>query len=153
MSTSIDPVAAVCLRTEKAALRLIARAEQNSSGLRYKLEKRGHEVSCINTVIEKLTSLNLVDDSRYAKFWLQSRLHLARSPRRLLAGLCGRGIPRGEAEAAIKNVLNDETELSLLERFAKKYSRKIKNKRELKIFLKGEGFSAQIIEQFFEFTT
>ena len=148
MSANFDPAAVVCSRTEKAALRLIARAEQNSNGLRLKLESRGYKKECINTVIEKLTGLNLINDSRYANLWLQSRLHLTRSPRRLLAGLCGRGISRREAETALKNVLNDETEFSLLVRFADKYKRKIKDKKELKYFLKSESFSAQAIEEF-----
>ena len=150
MSESPNPEAAAFLRAERAALRLIARAEQNSGGLRLKLEKRGHERPCIDAVIEKLTDLNLIDDDRYARLWLHSRLHLPRSPRRLLYGLCRRGISRGEAETALKNVLNDETEYPLLVRFAKKYARKTIDKRELKYFLKSEGFSAQVIEQFLE---
>ncbi|MCL2128065.1 MAG: regulatory protein RecX, partial [Treponema sp.] len=37
--------ASSCLRAEKAALRLIARAEQNVFGLARKLEKRGHDAA------------------------------------------------------------------------------------------------------------
>jgi regulatory protein len=141
--------ASACLRAEKTALRLIARAEQCTRGLRCKLEKRGHDSMCINAVIERLSALQLLDDCRFARFWLESRLRLPRSPRRLLVSLCAKGISRGDAEAALKNVLNDAAEYTLLLRFVKKYARK-KNTRDLKYLLKSEGFSSEAIQRFLE---
>jgi len=145
--------ASACLRAEKAALRLIARAEQCTAGLSRKLEKRGHERASVNAVISRLTSLRLLDDSRYAELWLESRLRLARSPRRLLISLCARGIDRGDAEAALKKVLNEEAEISMITRYAKKYAKKAGGKgedvtRSVKHFLKGEGFSQAAILRF-----
>ena len=133
---------------EKTALRLIARAEQCTNGLRRKLEKR-YETACINTVIERLTALNLLDDSRFSRLWLESHLHLPRSPRRFLVALCNRGINHDDAETALKDVLDDETEYSLLLRFAKKYARKT-NDHDLKFFLKNEGFSTAVIKRYLE---
>jgi SOS response regulatory protein OraA/RecX len=99
--------------------------------------------------------LKLVDDSRFSRLWLESRLRLARSPRRLLVSLCGRGIDRDDAEAAIKTVLDEETEFTILTRFVKRYSRKSgrkegKNAVSLKHLLKNEGFSQQTITRFME---
>ena len=147
--------ASACLRAEKAALRLIARAEQCTSGLARKLEKRGHEKLCVNAVISRLSELNLLDDNRYAELWLESRLRLARSPRRLLSSLCGRGIDRDDAEAALKAVLDEDAEMSLLTRFVKRHSRKAARggetaARPLKYLLKSEGFSPQAIERFLD---
>ena len=146
--------ASACLRAEKAALRLIARAEQCEAGLRRKLEKRGHEAACVNAVIERLCSLQLLDDARFARLWLESRIRLPRSPRRLLIALCSRGIPRDDAESAIKNVLDDDTEYALLQRFARKLSRKKKHdeddSRSLKYLLKNEGFSREAIQRYLE---
>jgi len=137
------------LRAEKTALRLIARAEQCTGGLSRKLERRGFDSACISEVISKLTELNLLDDSRFARLWLESRLRLPRSPRRLLSSLCARGIAHEEAQTAIKNTLDEETELALLARFAKKYSRKAKGEpRALKYLLKNEGFSSAAIKRF-----
>ena len=79
------------IQAEKTALRLIARAEQCSAGLARKLEKRKHDPAVIREVISKLSELKLLDDSRFARLWLQSRLRFARSPRRLHASLCARG--------------------------------------------------------------
>ena len=147
--------ASACLRAEKAALRLIARAEQCTAGLSRKLEKRGHERTCVNAVISRLTALHLIDDSRYAGLWLESRLRLARSPRRLHISLCARGIDRDDAEAALKNVLDEETEFALLSRFVKKHARKAGGKgedvtRSLKHLLKSEGFSHAAILRFLD---
>jgi regulatory protein len=136
------------VRAEKIALRLIARAEQCSAGLTRKLEKRKFNASCISEVISRLCELNLLDDSRFARLWLQSRLRLTRSPRRLLSSLCARGIHQNDAQIALKAVLDEEAELDLLTRFAKKHLKKTGNKTEMKYLLKNEGFSSQVIHRF-----
>ena len=153
------------IQAEKAALRLIARAEQCSAGLARKLEKRKHDPAVIREVISKLSELKLLDDSRFARLWLQSRLRFARSPRRLHASLCARGIDRDEAESALKEALDAETEKVLLARFVNKSARKLRNMRRkpggseynsedvtrsLKFLLKGEGFSSAAIEEYLE---
>jgi len=147
--------ASECQRAEKAALRLIARAEQCSLGLARKLEKRKFSAECVNTVISRLIDLKLVDDSRFSRLWLESRIRFARSPRRLLVSLCGRGIDRDDAEAAIKTVLDEETEYTVLMRFVKKHIKKLSRKNEknsvsIKHLLRNEGFSQQAITRFTE---
>jgi len=147
-------VAAALEKTEKVALRLIARAEQCTFGLTLKLERRGCDSASISDVISKLTEMGLLDDSRFARLWLTSKLHSARSPRRLLASLCNRGIDQKTAESALKNILNEETELVMLERFinkAKKSLNSESNGRTLKYLLRNEGFSGAIIERFLDF--
>ena len=49
-------------RAEKAALRLIARAEQCSGGLARKLEKRGCTAASVSAVILQLCELDLLND-------------------------------------------------------------------------------------------
>jgi regulatory protein len=147
--------AAECLKAEKAALRLIARAEQCGPGLTRKLEKRKFTAVCAGAVISRLSELKLIDDRRFARLWLESRLRLTRSPRRILSSLCGHGIDREDAEAALKAVLDEETELALLTRFVKKRSRKAvregeERERSLKYLLKSEGFSPRAIRRFFD---
>ena len=66
--------AAACYKAEKAAARLIARAEQNSFGLAAKLERRGHDTRAVKAVISVLSDRNLLDDARYAERWILSRL-------------------------------------------------------------------------------
>ena len=100
-------------------------------------------------MLERLCELNLLNDSRFSRLWLESRLRLPRSPLRLLAGLCSRGIDRDDAEAAIKEVLDEDTEYALLLRFVKKKQRKTE-KQNLKYLLKSEGFSSVAIKRYFE---
>ena len=137
---------------ERAALRLIARAEQCSFGLKRKLERRNYEPACINAAIFRLIDLELIDDRRFACLWLESKLHIARSPRRLLVSLCGRGIARSDAEAALKTVLDEESEFALLQRFVNKLKKTDKDSdpRKLKYLLKSEGFSTAAIHRFLE---
>ena len=152
--------ASTCLRAEKTALRLIARAEQNVFRLSRKLEKRGFDSACARAVISRLSGLNLIDDRRYARMWLESRVsRQAASPRRLLGSLCARGIGRDDAEPALREILDEETELRLMERFAEKLRRKHKiddtggeayARRSLKFLLKNEGFSSAAIQRFLE---
>jgi regulatory protein len=152
--------ASACLRAEKSALRLIARAEQCSFGLSRKLEQRGYDPVCVRQVVSRLAVLALVDDSRFARLWLENRLPRARSPRRLLAGLCARGIARNDAAAALSTVLDPAAEFALLERFVRKQLRRSRGAaggkmagnglRLLKFALKGEGFSNEVIQRFLE---
>ncbi|MCL2879802.1 MAG: RecX family transcriptional regulator, partial [Treponema sp.] len=157
--------ASACLRTENTALKLIARAEQSVAGLSRKLDKRGHESACVLPVISRLTELKLIDDRRFVRLWLESRLACrTASPRRLLAGLYGRGIDHEEAESGLRAILDAETEIGLLRRYIKKiekkknYSKIINKNRAdsgragfaLKYHLKGEGFSSRAIEMYID---
>ena len=148
--------ASACLRAEKTALQLIARAEQNTFGLSRKLEKRKHDSDCIRAVISQLCALSLLDDRRYARLWLESRIsRQASSPRRLLAALRSRSIDRHDAEAALKETLDDEAEQQLLERYVQKLRQKRKisdddSAATLRYLLKSEGFSPAAIQCFLD---
>jgi regulatory protein len=147
--------AAVCLRAERTALRLIARAEQTAMGLSRKLEHRGFETTCVRTVLRRLETLEIVDNRRFACLWLHVRLaRRAESPRRLLAGLRGRGISREDAEAALKSALNTRSESALLRAYIEK-NRLIPETEDsgnlsLKYRLKSEGFSTSAVQDYWE---
>jgi len=153
--------AAACFRAEKAALQLVARAEQTAWGLQRKLGKRRHDSDCAGAAIARLCELGLLDDGRYARLWLESRIsRQAASPMRLLASLRAKGIGRDDAEEALRKALDAEAELQLLERFLQKQRHRLGRKgmeegsdaerRALKYMLKSEGFSSLAIEQFFD---
>jgi regulatory protein len=150
-----------CFRAERAALRLVARAEQTRAGIARKLEQRGHESPHIQAVISYLTGLKIVDDRRFARRWIQSRLYRgADSPLRLIAGLCQRGIDRSTARSACKSILDFEQETALLQKFiAKRYPAAGNSScgdppdRKARFFkgqLKREGFSTQALEWYWE---
>jgi regulatory protein len=144
--------AAACFRAERAALRLVARAEQTEAGLARKLERRGHSSACIRAAISHLAEREIVSDRRYARLWLQSRLiRDGRSPLQLLNALSGRGIDRDTARTALKSVLDFDHETALLRRFLVKKRLSGAGKDSfLKQRLKYEGFSPSVLQWFWE---
>jgi regulatory protein len=159
--------AAACYRAERAALRLIARAEQTMAGLERKLEHREHPSPCARAAVSRLAELDLVNDQRYAQGWLKLRVGRGHwSPRQLQNALRGRGIDGDTARAALKAVLSFEVEWALLERYLAKQGRREKKFRSfggegrsspgdfrnsfLKQTLKYEGFSSPVIQRFWE---
>jgi regulatory protein len=147
--------AAACLRVERAALRLAARAEQTFFGLSRKLERRGFKTPSVSAVLRHLTDLDIVNDRRFAALWIQARLaRRAESPRRLLAGLRSRGIARDDAEGALKSALNFQTESALLRRYIEKWhpvpDLETAGGSSLKYRLKREGFSPLVIQNYWE---
>ncbi|MDR0623906.1 MAG: RecX family transcriptional regulator [Treponema sp.] len=147
--------AAACLRAERAALRLAARAEQTVSGLSRKLERRGFKSPCVLAVLRRLADLDIVNDRRFAALWIQARLtRRAESPWRLLAGLRNRGIDRDDAAAALKSALNFQTESALLRRYVEKLypvsGPEAAEGSSLKYRLKREGFSPLAIQNYWE---
>ncbi|MDR2110622.1 MAG: RecX family transcriptional regulator [Spirochaetaceae bacterium] len=143
--------AALCFRVERAALRLTARAEQTCFGISRKLERRGYTPALVRVVVARLTEMGIINDERYARLWLESRLgRTVRGPLALLYGLRGRGIDRETARAALKSILDFEQESVLLKRYLEKNHAADKKDTALKRRLRSEGFSAPVIQAFWE---
>jgi regulatory protein len=143
--------AAACFRTERAALRLIARAEQTAFGISRKLERRGHDSACVRAVVARLTESGIVNDRRFAALWVQSRLtRNAESPLRLIRALRNRGIDREDAAGALKAVLGFEQESALLKRYLEKNHPREEKAYPLKRSLKHQGFSPAVIQSFWD---
>jgi SOS response regulatory protein OraA/RecX len=99
--------------------------------------------------------LEILNDRRFARSWLRSRLACkADSPRKLLAGLRNRGISREDAERALKEALGHGDEAALLERYMEKHrlfppEEETRDDRwpvSLRFLLKREGFSQRAID-------
>jgi regulatory protein len=143
--------AAACLAAEKAALRLIARAEQYGAGLVRKLEQRKYSPEAVRTVLARLLELGMVDDRRYAELWLKSRVRRGKKgPRTLETALRAKGIDREAVARALETALAGEAEAGLLERCVRAGQEKYGPDLALRFFLKSEGFSSAVIEAFFE---
>jgi SOS response regulatory protein OraA/RecX len=134
------------------ALRLVARAEQFSSGLSLKLQKKGYVRAEIRSAVDALVKSGMVDDMRYACLWIASRIkRRADSPREFLYALRGKGISRGTAVAALKEALTTDIELALLRRFAEKKGPGFEaNDEAARKRLSFEGFSAEVLDCFFD---
>jgi regulatory protein len=116
--------AAGCYRAERAALALIARAEQTRFGLKGKLERKGIDAVYVRAALDYLEELGIVNDKRFAELWLDSKLrHIEAGkggklcPRKLLGSLLGRSIPVDIARKALGAALDPETERALLDSY------------------------------------
>jgi SOS response regulatory protein OraA/RecX len=130
------------------AFRLAARAEQHSAGLSLKLQKKGHGRADIEAAVDCLSEAGMLDDLRYACLWIAGRIkRRADSPRQLFVSLCGKGLDRATVAAALKKMLDADTELALLRNFSAKTGRNGQTadgtSRER---LRFEGFSAEALD-------
>ena len=153
-------------KAEKTALALVARAEQCTHGLKSKLEKKKIPGKVIQDVLDHLVELNLVNDLRYAQLWLKMKIARGnKGPRMLSLLLKAKGIDNKTIDAALAAVLTPETETMLLKSCLNKALQDKKDrskiltaktqddsKTAIRRFLKMEGFSAEVIERYFEDT-
>jgi len=141
-----------CIKAEKIALRLIARAEQNSSLLAVKLEKRGIDPYIARQVISGLLDRKLIDDERFAERWIRAHLGAKKAPSPLwfLVSLERKGINRQISLNAINKVLDEEAEYSLLLKFIEKVDALTKKTSLFRTKLRHEGFSSEAINRFFD---
>jgi regulatory protein len=147
------PFNADCIKAEKIALRLIARAEQSVCGLTTKLQKRGIDPSVAREVVSSLIDKKLLDDERFAECWIRARLggKKAPSPLWFLVSLEKRGLEMGVSLNAINEILDEETEFSLLLAYVGKIDFRFKkNSGFLKAKLRFERFSPEAIDRFFD---
>ncbi len=143
--------AAGCFRCERAALQLVARAEQHRFGIRQKLEKKGHPSRYIEKVLNRLINLEIIDDARYAERWLSVRFNqLNGTPLRLLSGLCSRGINRDTASLALKSALTPDIEHALMRAYIRKKRLGRDDLYQFKRTLQAEGFSKASIHRLLE---
>jgi regulatory protein len=145
--------AASCYGAEKAALRLIARAEQSTLGVTAKLERRGYDSAVVKAVVSRLLEQNLLNDERFAKLWVHSRLSYgkARSPLWLRVSLGKKGIDRNLSVKAVESLIDPDTEYALLLKYLEKAGISDGNNENLiKKQLKNEGFSYEVLDRYFE---
>ncbi|MDR0447872.1 MAG: RecX family transcriptional regulator [Treponema sp.] len=134
-------------------MNLIARAEQCSRGLKCKLEKKKIHPDVIQSVLDHMIELDLVNDRRFAELWLKGKINNGtRGPYMLMLLLRARGIDQNTAKAALATALTQETEKDLLQRNLEKkaFKNSTNPKTAIRLFLKKQGFSADVINQYFE---
>lgn len=130
------------------AIRLVGRAEQCGAGLSQKLQRKGYNPSEIKAAADALRETGMLDDPRYARLWVESQLKRKKSPRELLYSLCKKGLDRQTASAALKAVLDSDTELDLLRRFAAKNGIQTEDEDgNTRKRLRLEGFSAETLDR------
>jgi len=106
-----------------------------------------HSDLAVTAVLEELRVQGLVDDQRYAEWYVQARLaHRPTGVVRLVHEMLSRGVPRELAQPAAEAVVTERDEESLAMQAAKKRLPTLQNldteraMRRLSSFLTGRGF-------------
>lgn len=87
---------------EEKALRLCARAEQYSQGLKAKLLAAGYSNECAKAVVALMEARGFVDDTRYAVAWASERARRGGAgPAAVAAALRARGVGEGAIREAL----------------------------------------------------
>ena len=93
-----DPAA-----VQNAALRLLDSRARTTSDLRTRLARSGYPAALIEGVVARLAEVGLLDDTAYARGWLESRDRgRPRGERALRVELRQRGVPSEMAETALE---------------------------------------------------
>jgi regulatory protein len=91
-----------------SALRLLNYRPRSASELRNKLQQKGYEMAGIETAITRLRTNGLVNDTQFAKSWIEDRAAFHPRSRRLMAWeLHQKGVQPEEIDQALDLAGND----------------------------------------------
>ena len=118
---SIDPVSLEALRATAAlaaALSLangyLAHRPRSEAEVRRRLGQAGFDVPAIDAAVESLTAKGLLDDTRFAALWVESRSSFSpRSAQTLGRELRQKGVDRDQIDAVLASAGTDDAALAL----------------------------------------
>lgn len=105
LRASISQQEQECAR--ERALRLLGYRERSFKELEDRLRKDGYSAGCSRAVVERLSELDLVSDTRFAQAWARSRWASGVGPGRIASELAMRGVDPDIAASAIQEVVGD----------------------------------------------
>ncbi len=139
-------------RAHEAALALLRYRPRSRVELRNRLRRRGCAPAVIETVFADLVTSGAVDDRRFARFWIESRLGGGRNgPHRLRAELRLKGVDPAIIEETLHASLPTEQEAELAAIAADRYLARRQALpaevvlRRLVGLLRRRGFSSSVI--------
>lgn len=130
-------------------LSLLAMREHTRQELRFKLIQKGFSSEQASSAIDRLVAEGALDERRYTRAFIDSRLRKAPEGRSLLARrLQDKGVPRQIVDEILSEIFSDETfEAELILRAAAKLSRRYADADRLTIELRKKGFSPTAIRR------
>lgn len=142
------------IQAREQALSLLARKEETRFLLRRKLLQRSYAEHAIIAALDYLQDRGLLDDARFAREWLRSRLRRRPEGERvLIARLRERGVSNDVANQALNHVLEQDPDsiiraaLRLLERADPTGAQ---DRDDLRYQLRAAGFSSGVIGEAME---
>ncbi|MCX7787366.1 MAG: recombination regulator RecX [Spirochaetes bacterium] len=134
------------------ALKLLSRAEHSRKGLELKLTQRGFQMEEICKVLDRLEEEGALDDRRFGKEWIRSRLRKHSEGRSLLElELQKRGLDEVLSREVVKECVSwPEYREALRRLYVDLCSKGIQEPREIASRLRKKGYSSYEIRLLFE---
>lgn len=130
--------------------RLLSIRLRSEKELKNRLFEKKFDPDTIKSIIEELKNRNLIDDLKFARLWIQSRMDSNPKGNMLLKKeLCGKGISSTIIEKALSE--REETEIGVANTIAEKKLKSLKGLPEEKVrkrlfdYLARRGFSFSVI--------
>lgn len=135
---------------ERYLLDCLSRREYSRQDLRLRLLKKQRPEHQINLVLDYIQSRGWLDEERFARVWLESRIKkMPEGASALRKGLLSHGISSSLADSVIKNFFTEVSEEELFKRCAEKYKKSHRNLNQNKLILhlQRRGFSFYLINK------
>ncbi|HOO76544.1 MAG TPA: regulatory protein RecX [bacterium] len=139
------------------ALRLLDYRERSSGELARRLMEKGFGEAAARFVLDGLRKSGLVDDERFARLWVTSRLRARPRSRRLIGiELARRGISRDSIRSVLDALMPEDGEEELARSLAAGRARfyrgddPLRRRRKLGAWLARRGFAPDLIGRILE---
>ena len=143
-------------KAHEQALRLLEFRARSRRELSLRLRQKGHPNPLIEDLLDRLTSVGLLDDRRFASERCRAlALSKGWGPRKIRADLLSKGVDAGFIDEALSGVYEEQSEADLLRRVAeKKFGSSLldgeldpKGRAKVQRFLMGRGFNAGLVRE------
>lgn len=145
-------------RVKQSALRFLSLRYHSRYELKNKLQKKKFSSEHIDAVLNELTEQNLLNDALFTRKYIAERSQVKKiGPKKIKAELIARGVKAEIIDEELKNLSEDEDELTILINLIRK-KREILKKRHIKekeitnrviAFLISRGFDFEQIKMAF----
>jgi regulatory protein len=141
---------------KQRAFRYLSRRQHSTSELRIKLKQKGYETELINEVLDDLKKKNYLDDTEFAKMFVEEKIKLKLwGEQKLRNELIKRGIKSEIISDVLRNIISDEDKLNNVMTVASKKYDTLRNrkldedviKKKLITFLNSRGYDYAVIKE------
>lgn len=130
----------------RTALRALERRPFAGRDLERRLTLKGHSAAMAKEAVDRAREAGLVDDAKYAQFYVQSRLARGRGPARLRQELLVAGVPKDLIDAAIRDQVDPDSVSGRISALVSRRAAQLKDlppadrRRRLLAFLARRGY-------------
>ena len=131
-------------KTYNAALKLLARKDYTVAEMKQKLAAKTFEITLIESAIEKLCEIGLLDDEKYANTYVRHHSLMGKKgPFKIKQELLAKGVLESFIEGALSNFQTDDVLIALGSKLLRKYHSLSEYEQKNKLFqsLMRKGFS------------